>query len=432
MTHPNGVALKDSLCQDYLTSFTWFVPFRAFQCRPRRHTAVVSGSISYLLAYMILLTTTAAIFKVDWTGKGSDGVVAVIPGFAALNGVVLVAAMVCGAWLFVLLTERQTGLFGDPAGISGIAALVSGSDTLDKFRELRSYDTEARIDEALGPYRLHLEHRPDQPNPYQIRLVHPEESLGVHPEQPFKQSRAEGHSWWLRGRTYLGLTAVLLFPNLYIQYAHSGKLPMNTTAMRICTTVASVAGAALWSNWLVNVAILEPYYRLSAAKHNSVGGSARALDLDFMSSSIWSFFHAMRSRTGSPFVGYISLCVLMFQLSVIVSPVLVKTSNIYLPLLQSAIADGETSSVFGSDLIPHGIFITYWTSFVLLLIEMLFLFIGLVTMMRRKRKAFLPRKPYTLSSAILYLCNSTGLLEDVQGASVLSKEARDARLKTEW
>jgi hypothetical protein len=46
-------------------------------------------------------------------------------------------------------------------------------------------------------------------------------------------------------------------------------------------------------------------------------------------------------------------------------------------------------------------------------------FIALLVVMMKKRKPFLPRKPYTLSSQILYLCHGTELLEDLDGMSML-------------
>ena len=42
----------------------------------------------------------------------------------------------------------------------------------------------------------------------------------------------------------------------------------------------------------------------------------------------------------------------------------------------------------------------------------------------------MPRKPFTLSSTAIYLCNSSGLLEDFSGTSMMLKKERERTVRT--
>jgi hypothetical protein len=50
--------------------------------------------------------------------------------------------------------------------------------------------------------------------------------------------------------------------------------------------------------------------------------------------------------------------------------------------------------------------------------------IGWILLLVTRRKPFLPRKPLTFSSTILYICNSSNLLEDFENKSTLSQRQR--------
>ncbi len=173
MAQLGGATLQDSLSQDYLTSVTWLVPFRAFRKRPRRHSAIVLSSLLYLLGCMVLPTTMVAMYRVELFTFKFTSHIAVSPAFGVVNALVLLSVIVCGVWLPIMLHRRRKGSHANPTGIAGIAAMISKCDILEHFRKLRSYDTQARIDEALGSYRLCLETSISGKGRQQIALLDP-------------------------------------------------------------------------------------------------------------------------------------------------------------------------------------------------------------------------------------------------------------------
>jgi hypothetical protein len=87
------------------------------------------------------------------------------------------------------------------------------------------------------------------------------------------------------------------------------------------------------------------------------------------------------------------------------------------------------SNMFESVHIPASVAPLRIISHIFDAIYRIFTLCGLFLVLKHKRKPFLPLKPYTLSSQILYLCHGTNLLEDLRGQSTLSKKARDTRLE---
>lgn len=449
LTHPDGVALRDSLSLDYSTSFTWFVLFKSFCRRPRRHTAVGLASLNYILVVMVLPTFTTAMLKVRWLPSTVDAVAVVLPPFAILNLVVLGISIVCGVSLHVLLRGRRTGLYSAPTSISGIASLVSGSNLLEPFDNLQSCDSQGRIDQVLGRHRLRLDHVHDRDTSvaYQICLLDPASDFTIPQEGPIKPTRAEAHSWWLWGRTYVGFSLLILV--LFILLYAIPSIGDHT--ITILTAITTISTAVLWSNWHTNLAILEPYYRLSKGKtmaHRTSevsdterrivhrkgripDGTSNAMHLGYTSSAVSNLLSSMRKETKSMFVGYHAFCVWILQLSIISTPAYYNiTSLIEALAIQSAI-DKITRPNYTADqpVVPRGLLIFWWASLTFLIFQCVLLFISLVMILLFKRKPIMPRKPYTPSSVILYLCNSVRLLDDLAGTSMMSKEARDDHLK---
>lgn len=450
MSQPEGAKLKTSLSQDYLTSFTWFVPYRAYR---DRHPAVVLGSLLYILVSMLLPTTTAALIKIEFLFPTSRMLVVVSLAAAVLNAIVLLATIICGVWLFILLSRRRTGVFSDPGGISGIAALTSGSNMLEEFRKLRSYDSQARIDKILGNHRLCLVHSPEQSNPYQICLGDDgnDETL-LETVPTFNPRRAEAHSWWLWGRTYVMFYILIVALTLALHIiARRRTTTMSINVSKGLLTIVNVSTAALFSNWHMNVAILEPYYRLASGKttiqgssavhdpycridpqkYRTIQGSSNALHLNFTTSALSNVFVTMRKRTRSAFVGFIALCTLVFQFSIITNPAFINLSGLVPYLLGYSAANGGPSTIWTLDstVASYGMLVDWWASVSFVCFQALIFLVQLVLMLCYKRRPFLPRKPYTLSSTILYLCHSEGLLQDLEGLSCATKKARDWRLE---
>ena len=120
-------------------------------------------------------------------------------------------------------------------------------------------------------------------------------------------------------------------------------------------------------------------------------------------------------------------CMAMFafltQLSVILGPALYQSRAFILAGVPS-----ETDMMVPDVVVPNGVRLMTYICYGFVGTSTFFSFWGLILVMGQKRKPFMPRKPYTLSSVILYLCHSNELLGDLKGLSILSKKARDGRL----
>lgn len=432
LAQPDGASLKDTLSSTYLTAFSWVVPFRAMRRRPRRHIAVVLSSLIYIMASDLLPVALAAMNHVDWYLLDEQGMPLVTRRYAAILMLcILLLIIVCALWLLILLSRRRTGLFGDPISIGGIASLIAYSDLLNRFRQLRSYDTQARIDEALGSCKIHLRYDRQARNPYQICLLDSGQVLTAPTETAFMQKRSEAHNRWLWGRSLVLQTIVVITPYVVIWYC--GRQVMSVQEFliigKVGLAVVAIVNASLVTNWQCSIALLEPYYRLQTRKavdriandtltgnksKSQVQGSAKALDLDFISTPLITMFSALRRSTRSKTVSFISFCTILMELLIILNPAFVDI--IYAAAWRAAFHQSP----------PQAISISLATSSWFAVIAGPFVLIEIGIVVCRKRKPFLPRKPDTLSSVILYLCHSHWLLDHVSGTSIQSKEQRDA------
>jgi hypothetical protein len=417
MSRPNGANIQNSLSLDYITAFNYFVPF---QMAKRRHWAVCLSSTVYLLSFGVLPVLTSIMWRIQWQDDGS-GVVAVRMVFVAGSLLVSMAAAILGLALWLLLHRRATGLFGDPAGIGGIASLITGSNILTHMRLARSYDRQATIDELFNGCRIKLGYTEDRQNPYQIQLL----STGpLNPpvSVPFKQTRKEAHPVWLWARTTFLLGIVMIAPVVYIDITATGTVPVHLWALKPCYTLGTVISSALWQMWERDISMFEPYYQLTPRSkgRDYSGGTAWAVHFDFISCPSFSIiFHALRNHSRSYLTCYISLCSFLVQVAVIILPVAFENNMTYLEAVESSGDSGEEPNLgqlqIGAS--QAALYISYPIAIIC--------FIGWLTMMARRRKPIMPRKPFTLSSTAMYLCNSSGLLEDFAGTSMMSKKERE-------
>jgi hypothetical protein len=420
LASPQGSTLKDSLSQNYVTSFSWFVPYQAMR-HPKRHTALAMMSITYLLSYGVLPTATTAMLKIHWDDENSPtkGTAQPLVYIIVLALVVSVLASAFAVAAFIMLHRRKSGVYGDPASIAGLGALVAESNLLVKFRSLWSMQKQEGIDKALGDYQLCLENSSGHHDSYQISLLDPAQIVPKPPEmsimrdvnevrQPNETRDVNGaHPWWLRGRTYLGLTVLIFVPEAVIILTTDQNSTSNAFYIKICYAIITMIGSALAANWHIHVAILQPFHDLADQ------GSSNALKLDFIGSAISNLVpkHSFS-------VWWMAMCAFLTQLGVITFPALYQNRAF-------------TTAVITSDIdvvVPNGVRLLTHIAYGFAGTNSFFGLIGLIIIMTSKRKPFMPRKPHTLSSVILYLCHSNELLEDLKGMSMLSKKARDRRL----
>ena len=413
LASPQGSTLKDSLSQNYVTAFSWFVPYHAMR-HPKKHTALAMMSITYLLSYGVLPTATTAMLKIHWDDDNSPtkGTAQPLVYFIILALVVSVSASAFAVAAFIILHRRKSGVYGDPASIAGLGALVAESNLLDKFRSLWSFQNQEAIDKALGDYQLCLENTSGNHDSYQISLLDPAQIVPKPPKTSIERNVNEAHPWWLRGWTYLGLVALTFVPETVIIISIDEHSKSNAFYIKICYAIITLLGSALAANWHIHVAILQPFYDLADR------GSLNGLKLDFIGSAISNL-----AQKHSSSVWWMAMCAFITQLNVIIGPALYQSRAFMIASIPS-----ETDMVVPDVVVPAGVLLMTRISYWLAGFSAFAGLVAFVIVMKAKRKPFMPRKPHTLSSVILYLCHSNELLEDLKGMSMLSKRARDHRL----
>jgi len=446
-----GSTLKDSLSQIYLTSFSWFVPYHALR-HPNDHRALAMICVTYLLSYGMVPAVTAAMIEVRWNSDYTESTVRPILWLLSLGLLASILAVVSAIAAFAMLHRQKSGLYSSPASLADLGSLIAQSDVLQKFQAIPSFETQEGMDKTLGALRLGLVHTG---NSQRIALLDPDQAVQESPKTVWQRDADEAHPWWLRGKTYLGLNVILLIPMtvmLVIIY-HQVDLSIgaqditlingNSFGIKVCTAILALANAALASNWHLNVALLEPYHLLAGywprasspvqgTQRSNLRGSSSALRMDFAGSAL---FNLMQPGILTFDVWVMAVCALLTQLAVIVRPATFQNMAL---IIAYGLPNTETSSVAHPIYDPYHLLIPNIPAgvpplrIILYIHEAIFTFaslIALLVVVLNKRKTFLPRKPYTLSSQILYLCHGTKLLQDLDEMSTLPKKARDARLK---
>lgn len=448
LAKPGGSTLKDSLSQTYLTSFSWFVPYHALR-HPNDHKALAMICTTYLLSYGVIPTITAAMIEVRWDDEYTESTVRPIVWLISLGFLASILAVASAIAASVMLHRQKSGLYSSPASLAGLGSLIAQSNILQKFRAIPSFETQEGIDKALGALLVGLSHTGAS---QQITLLDADQTVQESTKTVWKRESKEAHPWWLWGRTYVGLNVILLVPTIVMvvvlwQQAYKSVveedityLDGNAPAIKVCTAIITLANAAVMSNWHLNVALLQPYHRLAeywpgkssppkGTPSSKLLGSTSALRLDFAGSAL---FNLTQPGLLTFDVWLMAVCALLTQLAVVIRPATFQNLALITAygLQISSTSYNGYSTYDASDLsIPAGVPPLRIILYVHEAIYAFTAFIALLIVMVRKRKPFLPRKPYTLSSHILYLCHGTELLEDLDGMSTLPKKARDSRLK---
>lgn len=433
LARPQGSTLMNSLSQTYLTSFSWFVPYHA-QKHPNKHTGVAMISIAYLLSYGVLPTVSVAMIKIHWDESVTESTAQPLVYLTGLALLVSISTVSFAVAARVILHRQKFGLYHNPASLARLGTLVAESNLLQRFQSLRSLETQKGIDKILGDLQLGLEHTDTS---YQITLLDSSQTVPQIPEEKWRRDSNEAHSWWLRGWTYIGLNALTIAP-LVILYlviykqaytAVSNYDPLelngNTFAFKICTAIVALVNAAFYANWHLNIAILQPYHKLAGCVQEKLQGSSSALQMDFTGSAISNLM-----RPGKSFdIWLMAVCALLTQLLVIIQPAFLQNVAFIMALMAQNSSNPILSAFFKRINIPAGVAPLSIISYIFYGIYLIFALSGLLLILTRKRKPFLPRKPYTLSPQILYLCHGTELLEDLKETRTLLKKARNTRLK---
>jgi hypothetical protein len=202
LSRKEGALVLEALSIDYITAFNVLVPFQSLR---RRHWAVFLSSTIHVLSFSLLLTLSGIMWNSDWNFaySTSEAVVPVKTSLVRTTQAVSGTLVVLGLVLVVVLNKRHSGLVADPAGIGGIASLISKSNIRRAMRDFRGFERQRSIDSAMQGVRFHLRFEDDTDNShsgrgtseqsYQIMAGIPSTSTLSPPNEPLKQSRYEAH-----------------------------------------------------------------------------------------------------------------------------------------------------------------------------------------------------------------------------------------------
>ena len=444
-----GGDVNNALCLEYTGMFGFTVPFRALK---RGHYAVMLSSSIFVLTATIITALCGGIWSIEWGSLSfsSDrvegpkwAVVSVNSGVAittqVLHGLVVFMGIVLGWMLF---RRENTGVYHDPRGIGGVAALVCESDfmpgsggVLGLFRQMRSYAHSNVIKSALRGVRFRLRHvdvvRADGSSGTAWQLmttVDPGYVLPLRAEDyALSNDRWDATGFFLTKRAvflaeciiWLGQAAIT--GALYQVARVGGKLlgdenggseGTKATIAKVVFTLTLTIGAVMWQSIQREMQIFEPWQQLRKPRSKRT-----SLYTDLVQSDVSSL-----GLAGSMALGVVRASLVATWAAFSVFMVYVATVFVP-PLLELAYAAGYITTSpypdksFGimSGTPALGLAVAGVVVHLIILCNMFFV------MLSGRTKPFLPRRPTTLASQILYLCHSDRLLADLRGVSSMTE-----------
>jgi hypothetical protein len=190
-------------------------------------------------------------------------------GFTSLGLLASTLAAASAIAAFVVVHRQKSGLYSSPASLADLGSLIAQSNVLQKFQALSSFKTQEGIEKALGALQLGFLHTGTS---QRITLLDPGQAVQESTKTVWQRDLKEAHPWSLWGRTYVGLNIILLVPFIvmfvvlyqqaYISITERDITLMNgnAPAIKVCSAILALTNAAVYSNWNLNVAILQPYH----------------------------------------------------------------------------------------------------------------------------------------------------------------------------
>lgn len=386
MSQPSGSKAEESLNMDYLTFWSYLIPFKAFR---HRQWAVACSSISTILASAVVPVLYSAALNLnpdrDQRKPGTEMKVVMDPHWSRVMEATLYLIAISGA-LLLYQQRRKSGLAGDLKGIAGIATMATKSHILNDFRglDLASHQT---IHKQLA-HRRYILHKgslwqgewitrngaeeislPKSKNPHPVALHLP---IGM-----------------------IFMFSLILFAALLPIFEFNGKANVVTDRANWFLPLLATLLKLSWTNLETGVRMIEPFYRLSH-RH----APPRVLLLDYtgtipgvmpIKASLNGHFILAAVGIGSLLLEVLTVCVSSFNVD---GRTLLPGGN------RESNDTGETAR-------------SYTISFVLAeMIPLILVIIGFFIYWRR-RHPFLPRQPGTIASTLAFLHQSRMLYDFV-------------------
>ncbi|KAI9713290.1 MAG: hypothetical protein M1828_001463 [Chrysothrix sp. TS-e1954] len=389
LSKPTGATAAESLNIDYLTFWSYLIPFKAMRYR---QWAVASSSLATLLSSALVPVLQSASLNMIRSPKNLKEIV-VSPVWSRLMEATLLLVAILGIFLIFQL-RRKSGLLSDPKGIAGIAAMANRSHILNDFKDLDLVDN-AAIHKQLRHrrYILHkstlwqgefIKHMPGDETPEfkKVRSPHPiilQLKVGL----PYMASIA----------AFLALLPVFTFTGANVVVV---KLPWLLT---LCATLVKLA----WSNLEASVRLIEPFYGLSR-RH----APPRTLTTDY-TGTVPGWMPIKALLNDHYLLSVVGFCSLLTE----VMTVCVSSLNVN----GRAFAADDDAPNAGANTGDAETFKSFWISLVLAVLILLFLILTAAIVYLRRRHHFLPRQPGTIASVLAFIHQSRMLYDFVSPES---------------
>ena len=259
MSRPGGAKASEALNMDYLTFWSYLIPFKAVK---HRQWAVVCSSLSTILASAVMPVLYSAAVNLE-PPRGEreqkpnappvEFKVVMDPIWSRIMEATL-AVIIISTALLLFQQRRKSGLTGDLKGIAGIATMATKSHILNDFRGLDS-ENHRTIHKALA-HRRYILHKGSLWQGEILKRSGSEEEDLPEPKNP--------HPIALHLRVgLLFMFCLVLFSVLIpvIEFNPNANIVTDTAPwfLPLLSTLLKLA----WLNLETGVRMLEPFYRLS-------------------------------------------------------------------------------------------------------------------------------------------------------------------------
>ncbi|KAK1140327.1 hypothetical protein N8T08_010462 [Aspergillus melleus] len=389
LSGPTGNTAAQTVNLDYVTMFAYFVPYKAFR---NRHWGVFISSMGTIFATTaapaLQTTSIRTVQNPKCYGDYATDCDGEFRYFLRLKYVwsrLATVALGVGAILAMVLLfhlRRKSGLFTDPRGLAGIAAMAAQSSALEGFEGMDS-DIHDDIHEKIQKRRYILrDHRLTllEGEPKQQVLSDTSKSRG--PESPLPII--------LRPVYLLSFITFLAGCLPWIPVVSYTSLNVITNTLPWLPVLIAAIIKQVWATLDFNLKLIEPYYTLSK-------GNARpdtTLTLDYQGTPYGILpCKALRNR---------HYLVALVGFGSILGDVLTVT-------LTSLSTTTETYRTFQI------------SSVLSIVIVFLLICCGTAVYFRRSRRPFMPRQPATIASILAFIHKSR-MLDDFVGADLYTSQ----------
>ncbi|KAI6752716.1 hypothetical protein HG530_013468 [Fusarium avenaceum] len=417
LSRQQGALASRSINADYVTSFSFWRPFRAIKLG---HYAVALSSFASTLAVSLVPTCAAASIiltpnrqdRIDNPGEDKEIIVAAV--WSRLLTVTLFLCALMGCGLLYVLQTRRSGLLADVRGIAGLASMAVVSHVLMDFKDM---DTAKHKDIHLKLKRRRYMLRNSSLAPYEGTAAKvqadSEQDDGTHlSEHPHPlMLRPMGCIPFIIGLIlFVVLIPVILFSPAQII---TDKAPWVVTALAVILKLC-------WGAMETSVRMMEPYYILSKrhAHSKTLTLDYTALPFAYMPLQALLNGHFLVFLVGFGSVMAESLTILVTSLATVDGQDFIAVGygiNNYAKGKWKDNKDKDSELLNSGQETIRSFYITLGATLFILI----YMFVVSSIVFFRRRHPFLPRQPNTIASILAFIHQSK-MLYNFVGTSKLN------------